>query len=149
MSRLACERKEKQLGRKRKEMVGKQTKTIKPTKKKINNQINVKNNCLVFFKWMAFSPFHPPSSERTPTWFMHDVEKNGFYHWTHHSCSSNTIHDYHEGREGGRVLGGLGVGGWQSYNILAHITGKLVCICPCNAGHSRFYRLSSSAQGAT
>lgn len=24
---------------------------------------------------MAFSPFHPPSSELIPTWFMHDIEK--------------------------------------------------------------------------
>lgn len=32
-------------------------------KKDNRNKINVKNNCLVFFKWMAFSPFHPPSSE--------------------------------------------------------------------------------------
>lgn len=32
-------------------------------KKTVEIKINVKNNCLVFFKWMAFSPFHPPSSE--------------------------------------------------------------------------------------
>lgn len=53
--------------------------TNKPPKREKNQQskikINVKNNCLVFFKWMAFSPFHPPSSELTPTWFMHDIEK--------------------------------------------------------------------------
>lgn len=48
---------------------------------------------------------------------------------------------------GGR---GRGVWGrWQSYNILAHITGKLVCIFPCNTRHSRFCCLSSSEQGAT
>lgn len=128
-------------------MVEKKDNKKKPKKNKINNQINVKNNCLVFFKWMAFSPFHPPSSERTPTWFMHDGEKNGFYHWTRHSCSSNTIHGYHEGREEGCVWGGEG-GGWQSYNILAHITGKLVCIFPCNTRQS-FCGLPSSEQGAT
>ncbi len=45
--------------------------------------------------------------------------ENGFYHWTYHSCSSNTIHYYH---------GGGGVG--TIVHILAHITGKLVCIFP-------------------
>lgn len=29
----------------------------------IKLKLNVKNICLVFFKWMAFSPFHTPSSE--------------------------------------------------------------------------------------
>lgn len=56
MSKLACEQKKKkkiQVRRKRK-MAEKET---------FENKINVKNDCLVFFKWMAFSPFHPPSSE--------------------------------------------------------------------------------------
>lgn len=81
--------------------------TVKPTETKLT--IKSKSRIIVWYfsnGWL-FLPFTLLQVSVTPTWFMHDVEKNGFYHWTRHSCSSNTIHDYHEGRGRGEG-GGLG-----------------------------------------
>lgn len=70
----------------------------------------------------GFFSLSPSFKWTTPTWFMHDIEKTASI-TARHSCSSNTIHDYH-GRE---RVGGVGT----IIHILAHITGKLVfCIFP-------------------
>lgn len=61
--------------------------------------------------------------------------ENGFYHWTYHSCSSNTIHYYHGGR------GGVGT----IVHILAHITGKLVCIFPVTPDTVFFFYQNSGS----
>lgn len=108
MSRLACEQKKIQVIRKRKQMAEKKTIEIKSMFRII---VWYFSNGWLF---LPFTLLQVNYADMVHAWYR----ENGFYHWTYHSCSSNTIHCYHGG----------GVG--TIIHILAHITGKLVCIFP-------------------
>lgn len=64
-------------------------------------------SCFFFFKWMAFLPYTLLQAHYTPTWLMHDTDKNGFYyHGAHHGCTArlqwhHTLPTMGRGRGGG------------------------------------------------
>lgn len=131
MSRLAWERKEKQVGKKRKEMVEK--KRTKPTKTKWTIKSMSRLIVWYFSNGWLFLPYTllQVSVHRHGSCMMYRKTASITEHVTVVLATPYTT----TMREGRGVCGGER---WQSYNILAHITGKLVCISPCSAGHSRF-----------
>lgn len=54
--------------------------------------------------------------------------ENSFYHWMCHSCSSNTIHYYHEGRGGG-----------DSHTHFSMYHRQTTLYFPCNTRHTFFF----------
>lgn len=107
MSRLACEQKIKT-----------RVRTENKWKKKtIEIKLMLRTIVWYFSNGWLFLPFtllQVNYANMVHAWYR----ENGFYHWTYHS-SSNTIHYYHGGEGVGTII-----------HILAHITGKQVCIFP-------------------